>query len=270
VPSPIYKYFGRYGIDVLENLEIKVTPPNQFNDLFEVTPRPSNESLSREAFDEHIESEAGQRWLNFKLSTSDKFRAGYATFRGSREAFYQFAVPLMPSVKQQVCFELLDAISNHFGIICFSKDPRHLLMWSHYSEGHKGMVIGFDSQELDLPSIDPVDYVSHRTEHNPPWTSTDRERMKAIITSKSKLWGYEGELRAMLKLERLQKRPLSDGSVVYFHTIRAPAIVDVIFGFRSLFAQRARAAVEKNAIACSIRRAKPHPTEFAVVIDDEP
>src|SRR5450432_1717823 len=35
----IYKYCGKYGLKVLDNLELKITPPNQFNDPFEFTPK---------------------------------------------------------------------------------------------------------------------------------------------------------------------------------------------------------------------------------------
>ena len=35
----LYKYCDRRGIDVLDRLRLKVTPPNRFNDPFEVTPQ---------------------------------------------------------------------------------------------------------------------------------------------------------------------------------------------------------------------------------------
>ncbi len=168
MPPIIYKYFGRHGISVIEDLELKVTPPNEFNDLFEVTPRPSREVLSRQAFDDLIDSEAGQRWLNETLSKSESFRRGFARFQVSRQKFYEFAVPLMPGIKRGVCEKLLDEISKHFGLICFCENPQHLLMWPHYSDGHTGMVIGFDPSKLNLGPIDPVSYVPRRVEHNAP------------------------------------------------------------------------------------------------------
>lgn len=269
MPPVIYKYFGKHGLKVVQDLDLKVTPPNEFNDLFEVTPRPSTEALSRQAFDELIDSQAGQNWLKETLSKSAKFRRGYAQFCGSRQKFYEFAVPLMPDIKQGICAKLLDEISKHFGLICFCEDPQHLLMWSHYSDGHTGIVIGFDASKLNLGAIDHVSYVPRRIEHNAPWHTTDRDRMKAIITSKSDLWEYEGEYRVMLKLDGLKKRPLENGAIGYFRAFPPASIVKVILGFRCSFAQRIRDALTSRGITVSLQRAKPDPTEFAVLLEDE-
>src|SRR5713226_6189486 len=35
----LYKYAGHSGIKIVEDMRLKVTPPNQLNDPFEVTPR---------------------------------------------------------------------------------------------------------------------------------------------------------------------------------------------------------------------------------------
>lgn len=269
MPPLIYKYFGKYGVKVVENFELKVTPPNEFNDLFEVTPRPSAAALSRQEFDKLIDSEVGKNWLNKTLSKSEKFRRGYAQFGGNRQSFYEFVFPLMPGIKQGICEELLDEISKHFGLICFCDDPQHLLMWSHYSDGHKGIVIGFDPSKLNLGAIDPVSYVPRRVEHNTPWQTTDRDRMKAIITSKSDLWKYEREHRVMLKLAGLKKRTLENGAIGYFHAFRPEAIVKVILGFRCSFAQRIRDPLTNRGITVSLQRAKPDPNEFAVILEHE-
>ncbi len=268
-PPLIYKYFNEHGARVIEDLELKVTPPNEFNDLFEVTPRPSAEPLSQEEFDKLMNSEAGQAWLDDRLSHSEKFRRGYDRLGGNLQGLYKLAVPLMPSIKQAICAKLLDEISKHFGLICFCDDPQHLLMWSHYSDGHKGIVIGFDASKLNLGSIDPVDYVPQRIEHNPPWQTTDLDRMKAIITSKSDLWKYEGESRVMLKLADLKQHVLANGKTGYFCAIPPASIVKIILGFRCSLAEKMRHALARNRITALLQRAKPHPTEFAVILEDE-
>jgi hypothetical protein len=37
--STVYKYCCSRGVAILENRELKITPPNRFNDPFEFTPR---------------------------------------------------------------------------------------------------------------------------------------------------------------------------------------------------------------------------------------
>ena len=146
-------------------------------------------------------------------------------------------------------------------------------MWSHYSDGHKGMVIGFDLSKLNLGAIDPVSYVPRRVEYNPPWETTDHRMkaitMKAIITSKSDLWKYEREYRVLLKLADLKQRTLDDGRIGYFRAIPAASIVKVILGFRCSFAQRIRDALTNSGITASLQRAKPDPNEFAIILEDE-
>jgi hypothetical protein len=269
MPPLIYKYFGKHGVEVVEDFELKVTPPNEFNDIFEVTPRASAEAFSRQEFDTLMDSEAGKNWLNERLSKSKKFRRGYALLGGNRQKFYEFVVPLMPGIKQGICEKLLDEISKHFGLICFCDDPQHLLMWSHYSDGHKGIVIGFDPSKLNLGAIDPVSYVPRRVELNPSLQTMDRDQMKAIITSKSDLWKYEGEYRVMLKLAGLKKRTLKNGTIGYFHAFPPASIIKVILGFRCSFAQRIRAALTKKGSRPALQCAKPDPNEFAVILEDE-
>jgi DUF2971 family protein len=263
MPLLIYKYFGKYGVEAVENFELKVTPPNEFNDLFEVTPRPWAKPLSRQEFDKIIDSEA--------LSKSEKIRRVYAQFEGNRERFHDefVAVSLTAGIKRPICEKLLDEISKYFGLICFCDDPQHLLMYSHYSDGHKGIVIGFDPSKLNLRAIDPVSYVPRRVELNPPFQIEDRGRMKAIITSKSDLWKYEREYRVMLILAGLKKRTLKNGAIGYFRAFPPASIVKVILGFRCSFAQRIRDVLTNRGITASLQRAKPDPNEFAVILEDE-
>ena len=39
-------------------------------------------------------------------------------------------------------------VSTRFGIVSFTTDPRHPLMWSHYTTDGSGFVIGYDAAEL--------------------------------------------------------------------------------------------------------------------------
>jgi Protein of unknown function (DUF2971) len=56
-------------------------------------------------------------------------------------------------------------IRNSFGICCFSKTHENILLWSHYSDSHKGMCLIFDLERLDDCLINdrtlkkPADYL---------------------------------------------------------------------------------------------------------------
>ena len=39
-------------------------------------------------------------------------------------------------------------LSQKFGIVSFTMDPRHPLMWSHYTSDGSGFVVGYDVERL--------------------------------------------------------------------------------------------------------------------------
>ena len=43
---------------------------------------------------------------------------------------------------------LSEQLSQRFGIVSFSSDPRHPLMWSHYTIDGSGFVLGYDADRL--------------------------------------------------------------------------------------------------------------------------
>ncbi|MFQ2729779.1 DUF2971 domain-containing protein [Aeromonas caviae] len=49
--------------------------------------------------------------------------------------------------KEQVIGALRDTMTMN-GVISFSETQRNLLMWAHYADDHKGMCIGFDTDEI--------------------------------------------------------------------------------------------------------------------------
>lgn len=270
VPRVLYKYFDRYGADVIERLELKVTPPNEFNDLFEVTPRASMEVFTPADLDEFFASEMGKLGLEVALETSNEFRTWYARASRDPAKLYQMFCVAIGEAKHTACLKLLDKISEQFGLICLSDDPRNLLMWSHYSDRHKGLVIGFDVSALGLGVlIEPVSYVKKRIEAGPIWQSGTADRMRTLINSKSDLWDYEHEHRAMLRLEGLSTRPLGNALKGYFKSIPAESISEVVLGFRSPAADRISAAFRKHGIHPKLMRAKPDPAEFRILTPDE-
>ena len=58
---------------------------------------------------------------------------------------------IIPGLKknQVLTIEELDSFMDLHGIISLSESPDNLLMWSHYGDDHKGMVVEFDIDESD-------------------------------------------------------------------------------------------------------------------------
>ena len=100
---------------------------------------------------------------------------------------------------------LVDAFNDDIGIICMAKaialtDP---VIWSHYSDGHKGIALGFDQWVTD--ELFPMTYPKKRPTMNIEAISrmNDRqgwEEMKNILSAKAPSWEYESECRFFVNL----------------------------------------------------------------------
>lgn len=94
-----------------------------------------------------------------------------------------------------------------FGICCFSEKYDDVLMWSHYANSHKGIVLEFNENKLDksillanskvnMTVIDKIKYSSTcpliKISGDLQATS---DSIKDIVYTKSESWKYESEVR---------------------------------------------------------------------------
>lgn len=71
----------------------------------------------------------------------------------SQSNFQEYKEWLVKSMKEDY--------EEKIGVCCFSLDPKSILMWSHYSDNHKGVCLKFDrlkDMECFRGSY-PVDYL---------------------------------------------------------------------------------------------------------------
>ncbi len=87
-------------------------------------------------------------------------------------------------------------ISETTGILCFSRNWRNPVQWSHYAEHHKGICMGFDVSKRLLAK---VDYVGERLAYG---NTIDMAMMKKFLTTKFSHWAYEEEYRMFLPLDK--------------------------------------------------------------------
>lgn len=118
------------------------------------------------------------------------------------------------------------------GMMCFSSDKDNMLMFSHYSDKHRGLCIGFDSNDLDHNVFD-VNNKNIRAHFRkvfyyecPPKFAGDENALAA--TSKNKCWSYEHEYRLFgFPYENEKLYPPG------FYFYRSGAIKEIIFGEKS-------------------------------------
>jgi hypothetical protein len=94
---------------------------------------------------------------------------------------------------------------SEVGICSLSADPAQILMWSHYSDSHRGCCLEFSTKQNYFETALQVDYPETYPNFNYfNKTQNEMEFLKALLLTKSKLWAYEQEWR-MLEFEGSQK-----------------------------------------------------------------
>lgn len=206
-PSSFFKYFGHNlfpseraaensGLKVLENLSLKVTPPNEFNDPFEFSP----------ALDDPVSQEEAYRMVARITHLEAKKRglpAGFANDLARVVLDLKKEPKDLQYVTQQ---SVLPMLSSRYGVVCFSAAFDSLLMWSHYAAQHFGLMLEFSAEADFLKSENffPVEYTDIRSSIVPT-NSFGIKELIALACRKSPEWAYEQEYRLVIPLVETKK-----------------------------------------------------------------
>ena len=87
------------------------------------------------------------------------------------------------------------------GVLCMSKDWESPLMWAHYADSHKGMVLGFDVPEKAYYAVEYIDQRPRLADFGlENLAGISSEEMKRLIKMKAAGWKHEKEYRAYIAL----------------------------------------------------------------------
>jgi hypothetical protein len=262
----IFQYCDEGGAVILETLELRLTPPDEFNDPFEFAPTVN--PASREQTRRHLLDNFDE-WYEY-----DGQRLGVGDRSATRRYFLDHVDSIVDGkMKQLPAFaEILrqqfSAMASRLWVVgSFSKIDDSILMWSHYAEKHTGIVIGFDAQQRPFyaPNILVVEYgekkpiYSHRSESNEEFA----KEFHKVARSKFKHWEYEQEVRILMP----RSRSLREGR---YMALEPQSVVSVCFGCRTpeAYRQRVRAALAKPHFQhVKLYEAKLSPSDYKVDIE---
>jgi len=131
----------------------------------------------------------------------------------------------------------LSGFSKHFGILCYSTEISDPVVWSHYADSHKGIVLGFEFPDPVKEGILKVHYDNSRKifKHQDIEDMKSGDPAKAMFhvmnegfTVKAKSWEYESEYRKFVLLEQCAPCGLN-----YFYDLPIANLKEVIIGVRS-------------------------------------
>jgi hypothetical protein len=239
----LYKYTsGESGIKVLQDLRLKVTPPNEFNDPFELTPRSKftitlNDMLNRVrncpeyyrgVFEDMKKDGHSQTFEQFIETLPKVLPTKFSEFRN-----------LMRKKLVEMDMQAINEASQKLGILCVSKKANDIQMWSHYANHHKGIAIGLDLSKAGGALKGQFGEVKYRKPRrgvdpwlmppNPEWF---RQVTETIFT-KGQEWIHESEYRRVFRLADLtHTMPDPKGNRHYLLDIGGDAVREIILGCR--------------------------------------
>lgn len=210
-PKILYKYepISEYSLRNLKNASLFFNAPISFNDPFDC----SLLSESLEYGDEYV--------VNLYNNNIDLGNIHAESVDNIASIPYLFKSQVDNSLKGAVD-EIQNRHLNGIGCTCFSETNKDILMWSHYTKGHRGFCLEFDtscelfekvfkvSYSRDYPKINPVDLVLNK------YSALERSRLTHLLT-KYKCWHYEKEWRAFHEEpNKLYTYPVEALKAVYF------------------------------------------------------
>ena len=226
----IYKYCKTDGFDILNNCRLRFSKVDSFNDPFELMcgldedTAHINIKKEYEEFPEIIEG-----WAR----TLDS--AGIAYDKSTPEDILNKFTSFQIDDFKKAFKALWDDWNENMGIVCFSKSPDVIQMWAHYTDNHKGIVVGLDENEFisdrdmlftmcyaDDTVLIPITGIPDTLDQNA------EKLIPEIVRRKESSWRYEKEIRVYATLDEID----FDG-YYYYQEIPTTAIKEVYLGLRS-------------------------------------
>ncbi|HCJ4668912.1 DUF2971 domain-containing protein [Vibrio parahaemolyticus] len=186
-------------LNILRNRAVWYAAPHTFNDPFDCKIRPLKVPMDGEYIGDFSDMDN----LEYYLASRSK----EASEKGDSKEFHEFLFKLTQRRNDK-----LEEQSKNYAVMCFSEIHDHSLMWSHYADEHKGIVITFERTEdnmLGRSSCRPVRYSRHypRISHAEYWKSRkfasdehpqDHDVLSMCLFTKYEDWFYEKEWRDII------------------------------------------------------------------------
>jgi len=227
----LYKYCDQDGIKIIETLELKLPYVSEVNDPLECLPFfycPDDKSAIEARYLSALKRKNMHPSSDYKQKLNEQFEKGEI-----QERLEESQRELQKDWNQKKgC------------LLSVSETSQNTVMWAHYTDKHKGIVIGIDFDKIFpntniVPGIlmDPVNYSEKRPRINILLESVPDEGQKLFFT-KSIDWRYEKEFRTIFlvdDLERLRQQGLTHlkdfkGKNTWFLRLAPESIREIIFG----------------------------------------
>lgn len=133
-------------------------------------------------------------------------RLKVATLADVNDPFEMLAPDLSDPALRKALGKARDEFADRYGLLCFSRNWRDPVQWSHYGDNHRGLCLGFDVPDRLLRE---VRYRKRRTSVAFGAMGEPHFAMAAFLLEglevKFEHWAYEDEVRMVVELEGLDR-----------------------------------------------------------------
>ena len=177
----IYKYVSANILKKILNGSIRFTQPGAFNDPFELLPE----------IDIPEPTEDKELRLRFDLTSNRREIEDY---------------DLKPDYESDNCNDvtsrrLVKSFNLTIGILCLTRNPKSLTMWSHYADEYRGAVVEFNEDHKFFKGLIDIEYCNNRPKRKIEWYINSNEPIPiSELCVKSKEWINEEEVRIIRSL----------------------------------------------------------------------
>jgi len=251
LPERIFKYVSSERIDILEKLLIRFTQPSCFNDPFEM--RVSVEGHSPESLDRAEDEVYKNQFVKYVLRggehSSKKFRKIQKSHNRTAMRKLKFDSHFQKQAATDYAFKKWD---SQIGILSLSAAEKNLLMWAHYADSHRGMLIEFNPKHIFFNGPNPSDAEFNFGMLTKVIYSKDRPKDRVGVTSvleiipmlkiKSEEWIKEQEWRVYEMLDRRAEQVAKGSETVHLFKLPPDCIKRVVVGYNMGYKGRKRVA----------------------------
>jgi hypothetical protein len=154
-------------------------------------------------------------------------RLKIAEYSDLNDPFELVAAHNEDSTQREILRRWKDDFREKRGVLCFCKTWRNPVMWSHYSDKHQGICLGFD---VDDEFAIPIRYSNKRLDMDfvgpNAAANLNQDMMLRLLQTKYSDWGYEREVRLSVELDTKD----SETGFYYYEFDERVRLAEVIAG----------------------------------------
>lgn len=167
----------------------------------------------------------------------EKQRLKVSLYEDLNDPFEMFGASAPDRGERKALRKQKKKINKEYGLLCFSKTWQNTVMWSHYADRHRGVVLEFEAPDK---CVFKMQYRSFRSNAENDFSKTikeltndnsdaDREKLvQKLVEIKFRHWQYEQEIRMHIKRNNTT-REIVEGKDLFFYNFGEDLILKKIF-----------------------------------------